>query len=46
MFLVYADSTGAHHFQPWQDTFTSGSLVDPGTDADMDVVGWSAEPPR
>lgn len=39
MFLVYADGRGGTVQQPWQDTFTSGSLTD--SDGDLEVIGWA-----
>ncbi|MCK0441266.1 hypothetical protein MUG78_17850 [Gordonia alkaliphila] len=49
MWLVYVDSEGGHHYQPWTEVVQSGSLVDPTTDQDMEIVGWAigaTEDPR
>lgn len=44
MWLVYADSEGGHHYQPWQDLEESGTLIDPETGDDMEMVGWTTTP--
>lgn len=41
LFLIYQDAQGEFHSQPWQDLTTAGTLVDPVTDGDMELVGWS-----
>ena len=43
MWLVYIDGRGEQHTQHWNDIVDSGSLIDPDTGEDMDVVGWIAE---
>ena len=43
MFLVYQDSTGEYHFQPWEDVQECGGLIDPDTGDDMKLVGWITE---
>ncbi|BBY54004.1 hypothetical protein H7J07_05220 [Mycobacterium koreense] len=45
MWLIYEDSTGEKHYQPWQDVDTAGGLVDPDTDEDMELVGWTEDRP-
>lgn len=40
MWLVYVDTTGAEHAQPWGDLTTDGTLIDPITGDDMEIVGW------
>lgn len=40
MYLVYEDSKGGRHEQPWSDVTYSGSLIDPDTGDDMEIVGW------
>lgn len=44
MWLVYADSEGEHHHQPWQDLDESGTLIDPETGDDMETIGWTTTP--
>lgn len=41
MWLVYEDSEGGYHYQPWQDVVGSGTLVDPKTYLDMEIIGWT-----
>ncbi|AWN04597.1 hypothetical protein PBI_GRAYSON_269 [Rhodococcus phage Grayson] len=43
MYLVYVDNNGQEHHQPWQDVVQSGSLIDPETGDDMDIVGWATD---
>lgn len=43
MFLVYKDSDGEFHYQPWQDVAEVGTLIDPETGDDMELIGWSEE---
>lgn len=45
MWLVYADTDGSKHYQPWQDLEESGTLIDPGTGEDMEMIGWTTNPP-
>lgn len=40
MHLVYRDSEGNLHEQPWQDVVEVGTLIDPETGDDMEIVGW------
>lgn len=47
MWLVYIDEQGENHYQPWQNVETSGTLIDPDTGDDMEMVGWTTTtPPR
>lgn len=41
LFLVYVDETGQYHYQPWGDVTESGTLIDPESGEDMEMVGWS-----
>jgi hypothetical protein len=41
MWLVYADTEGGKHYQPWQDLEESGTLIDPETGEDMEMIGWT-----
>ena len=41
MELVYTDSAGNKHTQPWQDISESGTLIDPETGDDMTLDGSS-----
>lgn len=45
MWLVYEDNQGVLYYQHWKDATTNGGLVDPDTDEDMDIVGWTTELP-
>lgn len=45
MWLVYVDAHGDNHFQPWQDLEESGTLIDPESGEDMEMVGWTTTPP-
>ena len=40
MELVYQDSSGNLHSQPWSDLVESGTLIDPDTGDDMPIIGW------
>lgn len=42
MWLIYKDAHGKQHKQPWEDLGT-GSLYDPYTEDDMEIVGWWTE---
>jgi hypothetical protein len=44
MWLVYADTDGQHHHQPWQDVDTVGTLIDEQGD-DMEMIGWTTTNP-
>lgn len=40
LILVYRDASGEEHHQPASDLMEAGTLVDPETDEDMDMIGW------
>ena len=40
MYLVYQDEAGSHHYQYWADVQEVGTLCDPETGDDMELVGW------
>ena len=40
MVLVYKSENGEFHTQEWQDLVESGTLIDPETGDDMEIVGW------
>lgn len=40
MFLVYEDSQGEHHDQPYGTVVENGTLIDDEGD-DMDIIGWA-----
>ena len=41
MYLVYQDEAGSHHYQYWADVQEVGTLIDPETGDDMELVGWA-----
>lgn len=41
MLLVYVDQRDKLYFQTWSELECQGSLIDPDTGDDMDVVGWT-----
>ncbi len=43
MWLVYEDSSGNKHYQPWTDLVECGTLIDPESDEDMEMIGWTTE---
>lgn len=45
MFLVYVSESGETVLQPWQDVDVSGTPIDPETDREMELVGWTVEAP-
>lgn len=45
MWLVYTDQNGANHYQPWGDIVAAGTLIDPESGDDMEMVGWTTTPP-
>ncbi len=45
MFLVYVSEAGETTLQPWQDVALSGTPIDPETDSEMELVGWTVENP-
>lgn len=44
MWLVYVAANGDKHFQPWRDVTSAGTLIDPETGDDMEMVGWTTTP--
>lgn len=46
MWLVYKDDAGMKHYQHWNDTVDSGTLIDPFTGDDMELVGWTTDNPN
>lgn len=42
MWLIYKDSNGKEHRQHWTDVLEVGTLIDPETDEDMEIVGWDS----
>ena len=40
MWLVYVDENGRLHYQQWEDLVDCGTLIDPETQQDMEIVGW------
>lgn len=43
MFLVYRDHDNKVHWQHWSDLVQSGTLVDPDTGDDLEVIGWTTQ---
>jgi hypothetical protein len=43
MWLVYEDDKGDKHHQPWQDLVEAGTLIDPYSGDDMEMIGWTTE---
>lgn len=43
MWLVYVDSVGTYHYQPWRDVTSVGTLIDADTGDDMELVGWTVD---
>lgn len=41
MWLYYKDSKGVEHRQHWKDLVEVGTLIDPETGDDMEIIGWS-----
>lgn len=47
MWLVYvSDDNQQRYFQPWQDLVSFGTLIDPDTGNDMDLLGWTTIDPE
>lgn len=47
MWLVYREeSTGKLHYQHWRDVPEVGTLIDPDTGDDLQLVGWTATTPE
>jgi hypothetical protein len=40
MFLIYRDSEGRRFTQHWQDLTEMGTLIDPETGEDLELIGW------
>lgn len=40
MFLIYRDSEGRRFTQHWQDLIEMGTLFDPETGEDLELIGW------
>lgn len=40
-YLVYIDADGGNHYQPVWDVTEAGTLIDPETGDDMEMIGWS-----
>ena len=45
MWLVYKDDEGSKHYQPYADITSAGTLIDPETGDDMELVGWTDREP-
>jgi hypothetical protein len=45
MWLVYVSEDGENHYQPWTDLVEAGTLTDPETGEDMQMVGWTINNP-
>jgi hypothetical protein len=43
MFLVYVSQDGDYYYQSWQELTQSGTLIDPETGDDMELVGWTTD---
>lgn len=41
--LVYRGSDGILYTQPGEDIVSSGTLIDPDTDEDMELIGFDIE---
>lgn len=46
MFLVYQDSEGRKFYQHWEDLTESGTLIDPETGEDLELIGWYSSPTK
>lgn len=42
MELVYRNEAGSEHTQPWGELTDVGTLIDPDTGDDMELIGWRA----
>lgn len=40
MFLIYKDSEGRQFSQHWEDLSEMGTLIDPETGEDLELIGW------
>lgn len=45
MWLVYVREDGQNEYQPWTDVVEVGTLIDPETGQDMQMVGWTTDNP-
>lgn len=43
MYLVYRDESGSLLLQAWGELVQNGTLIDPDTGDDLDIVGWTTE---
>lgn len=43
MFLVYEDASGVRYYQHWSELVHVGTLVDPETGEDMEIIGWTTD---
>lgn len=43
MYLVYRDESGSLLPQSWGEIVQNGTLIDPDTGDDLDIVGWTTE---
>lgn len=41
MYLVYRDEQGRFYCQQWEDISVAGTLIDPDSGDDMELVGWT-----
>lgn len=46
MWLIYVDDNNNRHYQHWRDVAEVGSLIDPESGEDMDLLGWTTERPE
>jgi hypothetical protein len=46
MWLVYLDEQGVKHYQHWMDLPEAGTLIDPESGDDMELVGWTTHNPN
>lgn len=44
MWLVYLSDSNKEYLQPWQDLVSAGTLIDPDTGDDMEIIGWTVNP--
>lgn len=46
LWLMYKDSQGGIHYQSWAEVVTSGTMTDPETGEDMNIIRWTSEIPK
>lgn len=46
MYLVYKSGDGEHHYQHYSDLSACGTLIDPETGDDLEIVGWCPAKPQ